>query len=321
MRKFSKIFENRDDLLTNLGTSEDEIKDICSELIDEGYKITMSYEYIGVNGHIYHRPNQTKEYYPAIDIELKRDIRGKVTGYDEREILDEFKDVRNWNGGVFYEGNINILKSIYELCYRFESTFTSDKANVFFSVKSINEISIRITFGVEHSKAPLDFSAIKEYMLNGFINHIDDESYVVFNNFINGDDKNMSVTINNKRDSVPIKKIIDRVLKQIPVSGARGSEYNGGNDQDYLLEKIFKPCVRDVYNFCKKQNDKVLLRWNIDGEVAKISINDKTLIQLSASFEKRSQKEVVVAKGIFKDKKEIIAFYSMDIKVSLTADY
>lgn len=315
MRKFSKIFENKDELLTNLGTSEDEIKDMCSEILDEGYRLEMITEYIGLNGHIYRGPSQTKEYYPSININLYRNTKVESEShYDDGQTKDQFKDVRNWNGGIYYEDNINILKSIYELCYRFESTFTSDKANVFFSMGSINEICIRITFGLEQSKSPLDFSDIREFIQRGFLYEIQDECYIVVDNFINGDGVNMSTTISSKKDSTPIKKIIDRIIKQIPVSGA-------SNDQEYLLEKIFKPCVSDVYNFCKKQNDNTILRWDIDGEVAKIKIGDRTLIQISALFKMVSSKEIVVAKGIFKDKKERVVFHSMDINVKISPDY
>ena len=54
MRKFSKIFESKETLLSKLGSSEDEIKDMCTELTDEGYEIKISTEYIGADGHIYY---------------------------------------------------------------------------------------------------------------------------------------------------------------------------------------------------------------------------------------------------------------------------
>ena len=52
MRKFSQLNESKSNsLLTKLGTSEDEIKDICSDLTDEGYKIDIEVTYIGLDGH------------------------------------------------------------------------------------------------------------------------------------------------------------------------------------------------------------------------------------------------------------------------------
>lgn len=313
MKKFSKIFESKGDLLSKLGTSEDEIKEMCSDLIDEGYEFDIDIEYIGTNGQIYHQENQTSQYYPSIEIDLHRPTTTKDDHYEsDNKTKEQFNDVRNWNGSVYYESNINILKSIYDLCYRFESTFTSDKADVFFSMRSINEVKIRITLGVETTKAPLDFSEVKEYLRNGFLHEIQDDTYFVEDNFFYGDGRQMSCTIRNKRDSTPVKKIIDRILK----SGEL-------NDSDYLRE-IFKTCVHDLFNFCKKQNNKLSLKWkNLRemNEFATICIGNQVLIKIGLSFDSIGTKEIILAKGIFKNRTTTIDVLNMDIKVTFTSEY
>lgn len=304
MRKFSQLNESKSNsLLTKLGTSEDEIKDICSDLTDEGYKIDIEVTYIGLDGHIYRNDKETTRFYPSIEIELYRDTANRDE-YGQGETKEEFNDVRKWNGGVYYEGNIGILKTVYEICHRFESTFTSTDTQVYFSMRSINEVRIRITFPESKSDLPISFSKVEEFISNNFDI---DENYEVSDLFTHGDGINKYGEIDLKHHE-HIWTLVKR---------------NKFDNKDDLRES-FKEYCNQIYNFANNNSDTKLkiefgekIEWNSTYDIiCKISYDKLVLIKISGTFEITWEQNVVVAKGIFKDRTERFSLYKMDFQVS-----
>lgn len=302
MKKFSRIFESKDDLITKLGSSEEEIKDMCSELVDEGYKLTISTEYLGLNSKIYSKPNQTLKYYPSIEIDLHRDIRGEKDQYGDSDTRAEFKDVRIWNGGVFYEGNIALLKSIYEICYRFESTFTSDKAKVYFSMRSINEVRIRITFGVEESTSAVDFSKVKSYVEGTGYDNFNDELYKIADNVSYGDGSRYKLVVKAKGEAM--KKITDDVINS-----------NKANNVDHL-KVLFEKYVESVFSLCQKQNPRIRYTAGGDWTMIKTELGEN-LVKLEMEINEEGRREFTTSKSLFRKETKKIHYYSMEINITL----
>ena len=299
MRKFSQLNESKSNsLLAKLGTSEDEIKDICSELSDEGYKIDIDVVYIGLDGRIYRSDKETSEFYPCIEIELYRETDKKDGG----EVKDEFNDVRNWNGGVYYEGNIGILKMIYEICHRFESTFTSKETQVYFSLRSINEIRVRITFDKAKSILPIDFSRVQDYISNNFqINDL----YEITDMWSHGDGKTKYGEISLKEGTSLQKYVWSNIEKGI-----------FDNRED--LEKAYKTYFDNIFQKASEySSDKiqVTIHPTHRGPGNNIRYNGMDLINISAQFEEKWSDELVVAKGIFRNRKEKFTIYSLNLKI------
>lgn len=310
MRKFSKIFESKDTLLTKLGTSEDEIKDMCTELTDEGYEITLSSKYIGSNGHIYYVENETSKYYPCIEVELHRETANKDEYGSRSDRKDQFSDVRNWNGGVYYEGNVKILKSVYELCYRFESTFSNGEAEVFFSMRSINEVNIRITFKLVESQSPIDFSEVNEYLSDQGLN-IHDEYYEIEDSSTFDGGKTRNITIVHKSRW---GRHADDTMRRIINSETK--------DDSKYLESIVKEYVDRLFEFTSNSaKSEITLKpkgADVNNDFSyDIMIDGKVLISIKGDFPIEDEVEVTVAKGIFKDRKEKITIRSVQMKVKL----
>lgn len=307
MRKFSKILESKEEFLTKLGTSEEEIKDICSDLIDDGYVLRISNEYLGTNGHSYDTPNQTKNYYPLIDIELDRDTDNK-NDYGDRTTKDKFNDVRMWNGGVFYEGDVNLLKMIYEIIFRFESMFTSEKAEVFYSIRNINDINIRITFGLENSTSPLDFGEIKKYLKNREIIANINSDYVIQDTTTTSNSK---ISLNISADTTASSKYYYEFVKSILDS----TEKNNLNS----LKDLAKKYAENIFKLCKESNTKIKGKYREHpgtGSYYVIS-EGKNLIEFKYNFEKEDEMNIVTKKGIFKNETAKIIIYSMELIITL----
>jgi hypothetical protein len=100
-----KLFENKEEILDVIGVDESEIKDACQDLIDEfdfTFKITP--QWISKSGNIYYKSDQASESYPFLLISLER----QLTNLESGESIVK-KDPRNWNGGVYYEDDANLI--------------------------------------------------------------------------------------------------------------------------------------------------------------------------------------------------------------------
>ncbi len=327
MKKFSKIFENRDELLLKLGASEEEVRDICSELIDEGYKLSMSSMYIGLNGHIYKDPNETSKYYPSIEIDLYRDL---ISDKDTGEHFEKYNDVRNWNGGVYFEGNINILKTIYEICYRFESTFKSDKAEVFFSIRSINEINVRITFDIEYSISPIDFEEVKKYIIK---NNIDDLTsgldYRIKDRNWSGNKMSTTIKLCTSDSGKYYPEDIHRIgdFKDIRTPSLKYLNIKlKTHDMTNLLDlkKLSLEYSEYIYDFCKKTNNTITKKSFENpgaGPYFRIISGDgKPLIEFRYTFQLEHSINVIVSRGLFKNKSQDIGIYSISLDITFFKD-
>jgi hypothetical protein len=155
MKKFTKLFENKESIIQVLDITEDEIRDICQDLIDEfEYDLDINYEWMSTKtGTRFSTPNQAIESYPIMTIELKRNV-------------DDKKDPRNWNGGIYYENDDNIIKRIYEVIYRIKSLCNEEGVKIFYSTRSINQIEIRISTPIEKSKVSFNKEKIYNFIKN-----------------------------------------------------------------------------------------------------------------------------------------------------------
>jgi hypothetical protein len=312
MKKFSKIFENKESLLLNIKSTEDEIRDMCSELNDEGYDISIESEYIGTDGHIYYDINETSQYYPCIKVDLYRETSNKDEYGSTNDQKDQFKDVRSWNGSVYYEGDINILKSIYELCYRFESTFTSDEASVYFSIRSINEVTIRITFKIKESESIIDFSKVDRF-LSGEALNLNDDYYEIEETYSMGGSKDFNITIEikaNRNNWSARQETIKRMLS------------SPNHDDIQYLEKIVKDYANRLFEESKKSAKNKIKLVSKRSDQNKdftyyVMHENKILISIEGNFYTQDEKEIVVSKGIFKDRKEKIIIKNIEMKVKL----
>jgi len=58
MKKFSKIYETNEKILDVIGVTENELKEVCLDLIDDyDFEFKITAQYISHNGQIYYKPN------------------------------------------------------------------------------------------------------------------------------------------------------------------------------------------------------------------------------------------------------------------------
>ena len=152
MKKFSKIFETKEKILDVIGIEEADIKDICQDLIDEyDFNLETTPQWISKSGSIYYKANQASECYPSLLVSLERRLTDRQTGEAKTK-----KDPRNWNGGVYYEDDANVIKLVYETIRRLESLLDKGEIKVFYSIRSMSDIQLRITTPIEQTKLPID---------------------------------------------------------------------------------------------------------------------------------------------------------------------
>jgi hypothetical protein len=148
MKKFSKIFESKEKILDVIGLDEADIKEICQDLIDEyDFSFKIIPQWISKSGGIYYKSDQSSESYPSLLVSLERQIIDRETGESKTK-----KDPRSWNGGVYYEDDTDLIKVVYETIRRLESMLDKGEIKVFYSIRSMNDIQLRITTSIEQTK-------------------------------------------------------------------------------------------------------------------------------------------------------------------------
>jgi hypothetical protein len=155
-----KLFESKEEILDVIGVDESEIKDACQDLIDEfdfTFKITP--QWISKSGSIYYKTNQASETYPSLLVSLERQITDRDRGETTK------KDPRNWNGGVYYEDDLNLIKLLLNVIKQLENSISGGK--IFYAIRNLGEIDIRISVDIEK----VDLAIDKEKALK-FINSI-----------------------------------------------------------------------------------------------------------------------------------------------------
>lgn len=299
MKKFSKILEsNEETLLSKIGSSEDEIKDICSDMTDEGYKVEIVTKYLGLDGRTYYNDKGTIEYYPCISVALTR----KDNKPDDSD--ESTDDVRNWDGGVYYEGDINILKTIYNVCARFESTFTSDDAEVYFSIRSINDIVLRICLRKVIGDAKVKFRELHDTLGSLEIN---DDFYKCTGCWSEGNGTTTHVEIKPK--SSKIENIIQKIIS------------NGSSDDYHYLNNIMSNYTISIFNKTKElSKSDVKITYKLLGTnqsydfISKIYADGAEIVEIKATY-KGEDLDIVISKSLFKEKTKKITIHDIDVKV------
>lgn len=76
MKKFSKIVEsklNKDELISKLGISSDDLDEVFIDMVDLGYDMTSEDIYISSStGYPHRSSSSSKEFYPGLEINLYR---------------------------------------------------------------------------------------------------------------------------------------------------------------------------------------------------------------------------------------------------------
>ena len=305
-----KLFESnsqytKSDILNSIGITEDEIKDICQDLIDYEYVLQFDTSFISLSGNIHREPNRSHEFYPCLNIWLKREI--------------DSKDPRSWNGSVYYEDDENIISEIHHIIGRIGSTLENETSKVFYSIRNINDIEIRITTPSVKADSFVTSSEMTDILdqrsiwsglnVDGHLiqagSHVD--SYIKIEpEDINGLIK--SVTdgeIKDNKDSIfeGFEKIIARIkskLVQIGCSSEKIKFYDSYNDnavgQDITKELLKSKMIGDRIASCYTlvYGDQVV--FTIELEISMIVDRD-VKVKSGSLFKKSTTKHVKLYMG------------------------
>lgn len=281
VRKFSKIFETKDDVINLLNISEDEIKDICQEVIDD-FDFIMNIEsvWISKTGKIFTTDGQAFESYPTILIELKRSI--------------ESDDPRNWDGGIYYESDDNILKKLFEMICRIKSLCEDKGIKILYSIRSINQINIRISAPIKKSEINFDREKIQKLITNNIRNinlyHYTADVIGVDNNTIkvkvfaksndfNNDFKKMSTDI----DAIIFGNSLHRQPEfRLDAEGNTVTGYNNLKDMSTLSNIL--SC--EIHDMCREDLKSIKMmeyKQNYDGTTDVFMVGEKKLMSIEYS--------------------------------------
>lgn len=327
MKKFSRLFESKESILDLIGISEEEINDIIQDLIDEDYVSSITHKYLSMDGSIYYEKGNCEEFYPTIDIVLRR------------ETVSSKEDVRNWDGSIYFEDDMQILSTISQISNRFDAILDKDGSKVYVSVKNVNNITIRITSKIEKENLPIDLS--KFY---SFISSLSDNNKFQFNDYnldvIPKGEKKVSILITPKnvsqhaRRTVSVNDLssasaIDRIISRCIQNGSE----NNINELINITNKIIKESVVK----CNKHEDVLLSDLTAfdfpqtsafgnsrNRDICSFNQNEisikhkkKDLVTFEAFTKPIRKENVIIAKAIFNNKTADIEIYDLRLNICI----
>jgi hypothetical protein len=313
-----KLFENKEEILDVIGVDESEIKDACQDLIDEfdfTFKITP--QWISKSGNIYYKPNQSLEAYPSLLISLER----QLTNLESGESIVK-KDPRNWNGGVYYEDDANLIKVVYETIKRLESMLDRGEIKVFYSMRSINNIQLRVTIPIEKTKLPIDVENVVNFIENR-IERLDDLPYPEYKieaTWTHGNKRSFEIVPKITKFHTDVRYFDERepgdmILKRLLIEDETNNNIQDLQDiANHVVEKLRDACTKGD----AKRSDIVSEYY--DGDTYQeiyIKCGDMKLIKISLGIEKVGKGRIKTASGIFKDKFVDVQVNKLEMEINI----
>lgn len=311
LRKY-KLYESVKDIFKKLPIEESDISDILIDLTDNGYNIKYKSFFLSDSGKTYEDNKGIGNYYPVILISIKRDKKYKEDGSN---------DVRHWDGSLYFEDSDSVLESIYHSISRLRHTLSDYK--LYYNIRNINEIYIRIIFDKEkQDDFNLEF-AMKEYRkligeycnIDGLNGRYDETNFMTFYEVEEGISTQSRISIDvspirQRHDNVDIlnpRNILSHIMQR---SVVRIESDNKGD-----LLNFFKIFIDD---FVKKLNTKYSVKVKHNGSsVFRIynSINKDTYIVFHIDYEPINSYKVLTKEGGFmrKDQYKDIRLYKLDV--------
>lgn len=331
MKKFSKVFETKEKILDVIGIDESDIKDICQDLIDEfdfSYKITP--QWISKSGSIYYKANQASETYPSLLVSLVRQITDRETG--ESKIKE---DPRSWNGGVYYEDDANLIKVVYETIRRLESMLDKGEIKVFYSIRSMNDIELRITTPIEQTTLPIDVENVVNFIENIESRDLQEQlpypeykiertvSHGTYGGFV----RYIEILPKETRFHTDVRYFDkeepgDVILSRIIQSKLTDNNLELIKTANFVIKKLRDACTKGD----AKRSDIKADFYDEDtygfgnGVNAYIRFNDMELIKISSIVEDLAKGKVKTASGIFKDTFVEIKMNKLEIKIEILVE-
>lgn len=329
MKKFSKIFETKEKILDVIGVDEADIKDICQDLIDEfdfTYKITP--QWISKSGSIYYKANQASETYPSLLVSLERQIIDRESGEAKTK-----KDPRSWNGGVYYEDNADLIKVVYETIRRLESMLDRGEIKVFYSIRSMNDIQLRITTPIEQTKLPIDVENVVNFIENIESRSIQEQlpytEYKIERTWSQGNRRSIEIVPTRTKFHTDVRYFDkgepgDMILMRVLNQNSGESMISNGSD----LVKIANFIVRKLRDACTKgdakRSDIVAEYYDEDDygfdNSVYIKYNDMKLIKIASSTDHIGKGKIKTASGIFKDTFVDVKIEKLEMQIEILVE-
>lgn len=325
MKKFSKIYETKEKILEVIGIDERDIKDICQDLIDEyDFNMKITPQWISKSGSIYYKANQAAESYPSLLVSLERELTDKQTGEAKTK-----KDPRNWNGGVYYENDANLIKLVYETITRLESMLDQGEIKVFYSIRSMNDIELRITTPIEETKLPIDVENVVDFIQDE-IEYLEDlpyEEYKIEKTWSHGNERTIEIVPKNERgfhvdvskfsEEVPGDVILARALKM----GDRDNTYDLAIIANHIIKKVLSACGKEE----AKRSDVVAKYYDEEpgignNDIVYITWNNQKLIKFTANTETIAKGNIITTKGIFKNESVQMVIDKLELKIEILVE-
>jgi hypothetical protein len=304
-----KLYESVNDIFKKLPIEEAEISDILIDLKDNGYDIKYQSFFLSESGKTYEDNKGIGNYYPAILISIERK-KNSVGG-----------DARNWDGSIYFEDSDSVLDSIYHSISRLKNTLKDYK--VYYTIRNINEIYIRIVFDKETQD---DFSyefAISEYRkliekysnIDGLNGRYDETNFTTFYEF----EEHLSTKSKITMEISPITtnsynvdifnptNILSLIVKRSVVFG----DLSNKND----LMSMFNTFLNE---YVEKLNSKYSVKSQCEGYgIFRIvnKTNKDTYITFNIDYEINTTHKVLTKEGGFmrRDKYENISLFKLNV--------
>lgn len=220
IKKFNQLFEAFND--SHFPISDEDIQDICMEMTDLGYKLTIEKKYInrGRDRSITEEP-LTENASPIYEIEL----------YKRASENDESKPTEYWNGGLYFQEH-SIITTFDSIVNRFKKMFKDYK--VLWHIRG-DEYRIRIILNEIKTKTGFDSYEFSQ-RVNDWSQSIE-RPVVCEENFGNSDSKNLE-----------FRRYYEKGEFQELLDNSTETELNNKSDFNEVLRSFERTFSKEVKN-------------------------------------------------------------------------
>lgn len=245
---------------------------------------------------------------------------------------DDKKDPRNWNGGIYYEGNPNIIKILYETLRRLESLVTTDEIKVYYAIRSVNDIQIRITTPIEVAKIPISVENVENFINNiSQLEGLPYEEYKIESTWSVGDERIIEISPVSTQCHTDVKYFSNSIPCDVILSRLLQKDLNN-NSHDLMITSNY--IIKQLLNNCT-EGDEVNsnLRVDLFSDGSGFGYNDVTyikyitdsssglsynkLIKITSDVYPIGRKKITVSKGIFKNDVREIELFSVELTIKI----
>jgi len=226
------------------------------------------------------------------------------------------------DGSIYYENDFNLLKILYETILHLESMLEKGEIKVFYTIRSMGDIQLRITTPIEESELPIDVENVISFIENEIedLNDLPYQEYKVESSWSHGSRRGIEILPKETSFRTDLTRIGDNagdiILSRIIKMGDNNNKNELINIANHIIKRLLDSCNKKG----KKVNGLVAQYYDEDLGIVFITHNGQNIIKFIPDVQIITKGNVITRKGIFKDESTHIIIYKLELEIEILVE-